>query len=114
VNYAVYVAPLLSLLRKGVKWKWTKEMQEAYVVLRSKFAESINLIHPDESLPFIINTDASCRAIGGVLMQTDNNGETHIVSTASRVLSPAEQRYSVAELEHLTIVYSLEKFRIYV
>jgi transposase InsO family protein len=89
-------------------------MQEAFVVLRSKFAESIHLIHPDESLPFIINTDASCRAIGGVLMQTDNNGETHIVSTASRVLSPAEQRYSVAELELLAIVYSLEKFRIYV
>jgi hypothetical protein len=66
VNYAEYVAPLLSLMHKGIKWKWTKEMQEAFVVLRSNFAESIHLIHPDESLPFI-NTDANCRAIGGVL-----------------------------------------------
>jgi hypothetical protein len=47
-------------------------------------------------------------------MQTNNQGETHIVSTASRVLSPAEQRFTVAEQELLAIMYSLEKFRNYV
>jgi hypothetical protein len=47
-------------------------------------------------------------------MQTNKEGETHIVSTASRVLSGVEQRYSVDELELLAIVYSLEKFRIFV
>ncbi|KDQ71468.1 hypothetical protein L798_14128, partial [Zootermopsis nevadensis] len=61
-----------------------------------------------------INTDASGRAIGAVLWQTDKNGEKQIVSTASRVLTPTEQRYSVAEQELLAIVYALDKFRIYV
>jgi hypothetical protein len=36
-------------------------------------------------------------------MQTDENGETYIVSTASRVLTATEQ-------ELLAIVYALNKF----
>lgn len=37
-----------------------------------------------------------------------------IVSTVSRVLKPAEQRYTVAEQELLAITFALEKFRLYV
>jgi hypothetical protein len=114
VNYDTYTAPLLQLLKKGNKWRWTPDLQEAFETLRSKFADSIHLVHPDETLPYAINTDASNRAIGAVLMQSDRQGETNLVSTASRVLSPTEQRYSVAEQELLAVVYALEKFRIYI
>jgi hypothetical protein len=65
-------------------------------------------------LPYIINTDASLKAIAGVLMQTDRDGKTHVVSTASRVLTQTERRYTVAEKELLAIVFSLEKFKLYV
>jgi hypothetical protein len=78
------VAPLLTLLRQGTKWKWTKEFQAAFELLQSKFAESIHLVHPDENLPFTVYTDASCKAIAGILMQTNKEGDTHIMSTASR------------------------------
>jgi hypothetical protein len=37
-----------------------------------------------------------------------------MVSTTSRVLSPAERRYSTCEQELLAVVYALQKFRIYV
>jgi hypothetical protein len=47
-------------------------------------------------------------------MQTKEGGETRIVSTASRVLTLAEQRYSTCEQELLAIVYALQKFRMYV
>jgi hypothetical protein len=88
IGYADCVAPLLILLKKGTKWKWTPELQRAFEVLRARFADSIHLVHPDVSLPYAINTDASGRAIGAVLMQTNGEGETFIVSTASRVLNP--------------------------
>jgi hypothetical protein len=65
-------------------------------------------------LPYIINTDASIRAITGALMRTDRDGETHVVSTASRVLTSTGRRYTVAEQELLAIAFSLEKFRLYV
>jgi hypothetical protein len=108
------VAPLLVLLKKGQRWKWTDELQKAFELLRSRFANSIKLVHPDNEADYIINTDASARAIGGVLMQEDKDGKPRIISTTSRVLNHVEQRYSTCEQELLAIVHSLQKFRIFV
>jgi hypothetical protein len=113
LNYASYTAPLLPLLKKGMKWKWTFDMQNAFETLRAEFANSIHLIHPDDKLPYAIYTDASKIGISSILTQTDASGETHVVSTASRVLSPTEQKYSTCEQELLAVVYALQKFRIY-
>jgi hypothetical protein len=114
VRYAEYTAPLVPLLKKGVRWKWTKEHGEAFERLRSVFAASIHLSHPRTDLPYVIYTDASCYAISGILMQTDEEGRTSIISTASRVLSPTERRYTTCEQELLAVVYALQKFRLYV
>jgi hypothetical protein len=86
----------------------------AFETLRDRFAHSIELIHPDSESEYVINTDASARAIGGVLMQEDKAGNLRIISTTSRVLNATEQRYSTCEKELLAIVHSLQKFRIYV
>jgi hypothetical protein len=65
--------------------------QQAFEELRAQFANSIHLIHPNDELPYSIYTVASKFAIGALLMQTDENGETYIVPTASRVLNATEQ-----------------------
>jgi len=114
INYASYVAPLLVLLQKQNKWKWSTELQLAFEALRERFAHSIHLVHPDDNLPYIIHTDASGKAVAAVLMQTQDKGETRIVSTPSRVLTLTERRYSTCEQELLAIVYALQKFRIYI
>lgn len=69
----------------------------AFENLRAKFAYSIHLVHPDMSLSYIITADVSGRAIGAVLIQPTGEGETFLISTASVVLNPTEQLYSVAE-----------------
>jgi hypothetical protein len=107
------VAPLLQLLRKNTPWKWSAEMQEAFETLRDKFANTIHLVHPDENLPFVVNTDSSAKPTGTILSQQDQEGNTNIVSTASRALTPTEQRYTTCEQELPAIVLALEKFRIY-
>jgi hypothetical protein len=89
-------------------------MQLAFETLRKRFAHSIHLIHPDDDLPYIIHTDASGKAVAAVLMQTKEDGETRVVSTAPPVLTLAEQRYSTCEQKILAIVNALQKFRIYV
>jgi len=111
VNYADYVAPLLPLHKKGSNWHWSSESQKAFVKLREIFANSIHLVQPDETLPYTINIDTCGRAIRDVLMQTKREGETHIVSMASRVLTQTERRYSVPEQKLLPIVFGLDKFR---
>jgi hypothetical protein len=47
-------------------------------------------------------------------MQKDLEGNVNIVTTASRVMSSAEKRYTNCEQELLTIMYALEKFRVHV
>jgi transposase InsO family protein len=114
VGYANYTATLHSLLKQGTKWEWTKEKQDAFVRLRESFARSIHLVHPRDGLPYAIYTDASKLGISSVLTQESDSGETLVVSTASRVLTPTERRYSTCEQELLAVVHALQKFRIYV
>jgi hypothetical protein len=114
VGYAAYVELLLVLLRKGNKWNWIQELQQAFEILRSKFATNIHLVHSCQDKDWIINTDASGFAIGSVLIKEGDNGGYNIISTASRVLTPVEQRYTTCERELLAIIYALQKFRIYV
>lgn len=109
VNYADYVAPLFLLRKKGSKWHWSSESQKALEKLREKFAISTHLVHfiqPGETLQYTLHSDASGRAIVSVLIQTNRDGETHIVSTASQVLTQTERRYSFAEQELLAIVFA--------
>jgi len=56
----------------------------------------------DFEKPFKVHTDASDRAIGGVLIQ-----EGHLIAFESRKLSDAEQNYSTHEKEMTTIVHCL-------
>jgi hypothetical protein len=69
---------------------------------------------PDEIYPYIISTDDSSKAVDEILWQRDEQEHFNIVSTASRVLSPAEQSYTICEQELLAIVYALDKFRLYI
>jgi hypothetical protein len=59
IGYADFVAPILALLKRGTKWKLTPDLQRAFEILRAKFADGVHLGHPDVSLPYTINTDAS-------------------------------------------------------
>jgi len=79
VNYASYVEPLLVLLREGNKWSWSSTLKNAFETLRAKFAESNHLVQPDEEKGYIINTDASGNAIGGVLLQKSGDGHYNSV-----------------------------------
>jgi hypothetical protein len=84
INYAEYIASLLKLLKKGSKWQWCEDMQRAFGSLRRQFAHIIHLVQPNDELPYVINTDASSRAIGAVLSQMDAEDNVCIVSTVSR------------------------------
>ena len=45
-------------------------------------------------------------------MQKDKDGRINVVSTTSRILTPAERMYTICELELMAKVYALRKFRI--
>ncbi|KAL0433644.1 UNVERIFIED_CONTAM: Transposon Tf2-11 polyprotein [Sesamum latifolium] len=63
---------------------------------------------PDMSKPFVVETDASDFALGGVLMQ-----DGHPVAFESRKLKDIEWHYSVHEKELLAVVHCLRLWRLY-
>ena len=104
--------PLTRLLRKDEKFVWGPEQQKAFENLKRILAESITLLYPDPSKPFIINTDASRKGLGVCVSQVDpESGKERPVAFASRTLNPAEKRYSPTELEGLAVLYALDYFR---
>ena len=69
----------------------------------------ITVLHlPDTSRPFAIATDASKYASGGVLLQTNSNGEWHLCSYLSQSFAAAEWNYDIYDRELLAIIHALK------
>ena len=64
------------------------------------------------SEPFVLQTDASDRSIGAVLLQ-EEQGKKLPVAYASRKLKGSEVSYATIEKECLAIVWAVQKFQCY-
>jgi hypothetical protein len=109
-NYSSIVQPLLKLLKKDVKYEWTQDRQEAFDKLKNHFAHGDILAHANLEQPFIVETDASDFAIGGILSQ--QQGEVvRPIAFYSRKMTPAEVNYEVHDKELLAIIACLYQWR---
>lgn len=111
-GFAEIARPLTSLLRKGVKFEWTSQCQEAFDRLKQVLTSDPVLIFPDFEKEFILSCDASNTGLGVVLEQ-EVDGKKHPVAFASRQLNRAEQNYSTTEKELLSVIYGVTYFRCY-
>lgn len=112
-EYAKTIEPLLELLRKNTKWRWTENHDRVMDDIKKLFLKNVHVYHPTKEGKYVLNCDASDYAIGGVLYQIDSNGEHRIIGHANRSLKGAERNYFTSEKEILAIVYCLNKFRGY-
>lgn len=110
-HHASYMSPLTELLKNKV-WIFNEENRVQFDLIKSTLGNHV-LSHPDFSLPFYIQTDASKLGLGAELFQTCNN-ERRTISFASRVLNAAERNYSITELELLSVVFACQKFRVFI
>ena len=96
---------------------WTPEHQELFDKLKETLTSAPVLAYLNYTLPFILETDASLKGLGAVLLQEDDAGNLRVISYASRMLKPYErsmQNYSSAKLELLALKWAVcEKFRDY-
>ncbi|XP_015086935.1 uncharacterized protein LOC107030041 [Solanum pennellii] len=107
-GYSKRSAALIELLKKDTKWVWSERCDEAFQNLKEAIASEPILKLPDFELPFEVHTDASDKAIVGVLVQ-----EGHPVAFESRKLNDAEQRYSIHEKDMVAVVHCLQVWRVY-
>ncbi|KAL6419799.1 hypothetical protein ACFW04_011187 [Cataglyphis niger] len=84
-----------------------KEQESAFVQLREALCTEPILQYPDFTKPFVVTTDASGHAIGGILSQGPI-GKDLPISYTSRLLNAAEKNYSTIEKELLAILAEYE------
>jgi transposase InsO family protein len=120
-NFAEIMLPVFDLLRdrkntkrsnKSTAVLWTEEHQKAVnkaVALLSKATLEI----PSETDEFLIETDASGKAIGAVL-HVKTKDQWKPVEFYSKTLSQTQQNWPAREREAFAIVAALQKFDHYV
>ena len=111
-NFSTLTKPLTNLLKNDVHFEWTSAQQNSFEALKEKLCEEPVLQYPDFSKPFILTTDASSIAVGGILSQGEINKDRPI-AYASRTLTDNEIKYDTYEKEALAIVYCVKHFRPY-
>lgn len=111
-NFSKVAKPLTDLLKKTATFKWDLPQARSFDALKKALITQPILQFPDFTMEFNLTTDASGHAIGGVLSQGPI-GKDLPIAYASRVLNPAEQKYSTIEKECLAIVYCISHFRPY-
>ena len=113
------LAPLTDLIsdcghtkttrKRGTKkrpWYWTQKHQDAFEKVKETLARDVMLAYPTYGELFEIYTDASSLQLGAVITQKGRP-----LAFFSRKLSETQRKYSVTELELLSIVECLKEFR---
>ena len=97
---------------KDIAPEWSIDCTVAWDAMKKLLREATMMYHPVMDLPFHVYSDASIRAIGGVLMQL-HEGLMKPVAFCARKLSPAEVNYTTTEQEMLGMVYCFQQWRCY-
>ena len=111
-DFSKLASPLSELTKDGVIFTWKAEQEEAFRKLKGAISQRPVLLLPDSKLPFVVHTDASGFAVGGVLQQDQGRGLQPVAYISQKMLD-AETRYPVHEQELLAIIVALRKWRPY-
>ncbi|MBW0484168.1 hypothetical protein O181_023883 [Austropuccinia psidii MF-1] len=87
-----------------------KGLLPPFQILKEAFTTAPILSHFNNSLPTIVETDASDYSLGALLSQVNDSGK-HCIGFDSCKLLPAELKYETYDKELLVIVWALKRWR---
>ncbi|MCO5762878.1 MAG: reverse transcriptase domain-containing protein, partial [Chromatiaceae bacterium] len=94
--------------------RWPADADAAFKEVKAAIAKDARLRRFDPTLYTEVQCDASRSTMGAVLLQGATPDRLHVLEYASKILQPAETRYSNTERELLAIKWAVtEKFRPY-
>src|ERR1700759_2310956 len=110
-HYADITRPLTNLTRKDIKFEWTDDCQRAMDDLKERFLEEPILNMPDTTKQFVVETDASKWATGGILKQIGDDGLMHPCGYISHTLMTAERNYQIYDRELLAVIRAIKTWK---
>ena len=101
-----------NLTKKGGVFQFGDEQRRAFIELQSRLvsAESLGYFYKDARTRIV--ADVSPVGLGAVLIQ-EQQGRKRVTSGASKSLREVQQRYSQNAKEALAVVWSCERFHVY-
>ena len=117
-NFAGVMVPLFDLLKDEVPHNlgetWGSAQDAAFADMK-KLMTSPPVIHmANPEWQYVVHVDASEKAVGAVLSQTDpNTNYNYVVEYYSKKLGDAQKNYAPGKLELLAIIVSLEHWKHY-
>lgn len=112
-NASALLAPLYDLLKKGAKWDWSVERNQAFETIKKSLASDTVLAHFDPKAKIILSVDASPIGLAAILSQIGDDNIEKPISYASRTLTSAEKKYSQIQKEATAIIFGVKKYHQY-
>jgi hypothetical protein len=106
-DYGRICKPLFDSLKKG-EFSWAGDQLSTFNRIKQALCSAPVLALPDFTKPFILETDASDRSIGAVLMQQGKP-----ISFLSKSLGPKSTNMSTYDKEAMAIIEALKKWKHY-
>ena len=100
-------------MHKDVPFAWENKHEAAFNALQDLVTSKPVLRQPQLDKPFEVKVDASSFALGGVLLQRQEDGKKHPIGYYSATLNEAQRNYNIYELELLAITECLKHWRPY-
>ena len=115
LHFSKIAAPLNYLLRRDTPWIWDEECENAFQQLRLGLRNAPILSYPsgDPNAKLVLTCDASTKALGFYLSERYPDGTEKLLGAGGRMLRDAEQRYTITEIEALSIVTACKEYRHY-
>lgn len=112
-NASSILNPLYGLLKKGTKWSWDREHNDAFIEIKNILASDQVLAHYNPDAKLILTVDASPSGLGAILSQVGADEIERPISFASRTLNTAEKKYSQIQKEATAIIFGVRRFHQY-
>ena len=109
---ATKAEPLRRLTQKNTPYVWGKDQRKAFEELKNSLTDVDTLAYFNPALKTRVVADASPVGPGAVLLQ-EHDKVWRTVCYANKTLSSVERRYSQTEKEALALVWSVERFHVY-
>jgi len=91
-------------------FKWTADHEKKLRKLIDEICKHSQLVLPDPSKRFYVQTDSSAYCGGGRIFQKDDDGNELLIAAVSRTYSKTERHYSIFKKEILALLYTLKCF----